>query len=202
MQFARGAQEQPALQLEVPGVERQRLRRPPLGECAPGTGAGEHPPAQAAATGSAAAVTDRPISFEVFADDFCQMERQARKIAAWAENVFVKIPVTNTRRQSSMELAGRLAHSGVKINVTAVLTLEQVRDAVAVLAGGARSLVSVFAGRIADLVLIPVTASGVDLVATRAAVELIQKAAPCLGAPKRGSDRPRDAYFYESDPER
>lgn len=121
------------------------------------------------------AVTDRPISFEVFADDFCQMERQARKIAAWAENVFVKIPVTNTRRQSSMELAGRLAHSGVKINVTAVLTLEQVRDAVAVLAGGARSLVSVFAGRIADTGRdpVPLMAAAAEIVSACSNIELI-----------------------------
>ena len=121
------------------------------------------------------AVTDRPISFEVFADDFCEMERQARKIAAWAENVFVKIPVTNTRRQSSMELAGRLAHSGVKINVTAVLTLEQVRDAVAVLAGGARSLVSVFAGRIADTGRdpIPLMTAAAEIVSACSNIELI-----------------------------
>src|SRR5205085_5771892 len=121
------------------------------------------------------AVTDRPISFEVFADDFCQMERQARKIAAWAENVFVKVPVTNTRRQSSMELAGRLAHSGVKINVTAVLTLEQVRDAVAVLAGGARSLVSVFAGRIADTGRdpIPLMTAAAEIVSACSNIELI-----------------------------
>src|SRR5262245_66316467 len=82
-------------------------------------------------------VAPLPISFEVFADDFSEMERQARKIAAWGQNVFVKIPVTNTRRQSSMELANLLAHSGVKVNVTAVLTLDQVRKAAAALAGGA-----------------------------------------------------------------
>ena len=74
-------------------------------------------------------VTDRPISFEVFADEFCEMERQAHKIAGWGENVNVKIPVTNTRRESSMELVRRLSHSGVKVNVTAILTLDQIRDA-------------------------------------------------------------------------
>src|SRR5262245_33359834 len=72
-------------------------------------------------------VRDRPISFEVFADEFNEMERQARKIASWADNVYVKIPITNTRGESSMELVRRLAQSGVKVNVTAVLTLAQVR---------------------------------------------------------------------------
>jgi len=95
-------------------------------------------------------VRDRPISFEVFADEFNEMERQARKIANWAANVYVKIPITNTRSESAMGLAGRLAHSGVKVNVTAVLTLDQVREAAAALKGGAPSVISVFAGRIAD----------------------------------------------------
>jgi len=95
-------------------------------------------------------VHDRPISFEVFADEFCEMERQARQIAGWAENVYVKIPVTNTRRESSLELANVLSQSGVKVNVTAVLTLDQVRKSAAALAGGAPALISVFAGRIAD----------------------------------------------------
>src|SRR5690349_18624805 len=95
-------------------------------------------------------IVDRPISFEVFADAFDEMERQARKIASWGPNVYVKIPVTNTRTQSSVELVHRLAHSGVKVNVTAVLTLDQVRCAASALAGGAPSVISVFAGRIAD----------------------------------------------------
>ena len=95
-------------------------------------------------------VKDRPISFEVFSDEFSEMERQARKIASWADNVFVKIPITNTLRESSMELAATLSHSGVKVNVTAVLTLAQVQSAAAALSGGAPSVISVFAGRIAD----------------------------------------------------
>ncbi len=86
----------------------------------------------------------------MFADDFSEMERQARKIASWGENVYTKIPVTNTRRESSMHLAHRLAHSGLKVNVTAVMTLEQVREAATALGGGASSVISVFAGRIAD----------------------------------------------------
>jgi transaldolase len=120
-------------------------------------------------------VKDRPISFEVFADEFNEMERQARKIALWANNVFVKIPVTNTHRHSSIELAGMLAHSGVKVNVTAVLTLDQVRSAAAALAGGAPSLISIFAGRIADTGRdpIPVMAAAAELVSAYPNIELI-----------------------------
>ncbi len=120
-------------------------------------------------------VTERPISFEVFADEFCEMERQAHKIASWAENVYVKIPVTNTRRQSSMELVHRLAHSGVKVNVTAILTLDQVRDASAALGGGAPGVVSVFAGRIADTGEdpVPLMATAVKMVSEYPNVELL-----------------------------
>lgn len=121
------------------------------------------------------AVTDRPISFEVFADEFCEMERQAHKIAGWAENVYVKIPVTNTRRESSMDLIQRLAHSGVKVNVTAILTLDQVRDAAGALAGGAPSVVSVFAGRIADTGIdpVPMMSEAVKIVSPHAGIELL-----------------------------
>jgi len=97
-----------------------------------------------------AIIKDRPISFEVLSDEFCEMERQARKIAAWAGNVFVKIPVMNTQNQSSMDLVKSLAHSGVRVNVTAILTLEQVERAAAAVGGGAPAVISVFAGRIAD----------------------------------------------------
>lgn len=103
-----------------------------------------------------AVVTDKPISFEVFADDFPEMERQAHKIAGWADNVYVKIPITNTKKEPSLELIRRLSHSGVKVNVTAILSLEQVRGASGALAGGAPSVVSVFAGRIADTGMNPV----------------------------------------------
>jgi transaldolase len=97
-----------------------------------------------------AAIPDRPISFEVLSDEFSEMERQAREIATWSEHVYVKIPVTNTRRQPTYDLVHRLSHSGVKLNVTAIMSLGQVRDAAAALKGGAPSNVSVFAGRIAD----------------------------------------------------
>jgi transaldolase len=97
-----------------------------------------------------AAIPDKPISFEVFSDEFEVMERQAHEIAAWGENVYVKIPVTNTRRAPAYDLIHRLSHSGVKVNVTALLTLEQVREVTTAVKGGAPSNVSVFAGRIAD----------------------------------------------------
>jgi transaldolase len=97
-----------------------------------------------------AAIPDRPVSFEVFSDEFDEMERQARTIAAWGHQVYVKIPVTNTRRESALPLIGRLAEAGVKLNVTAVMTLPQVRDLSLVLAGGPPAVISVFAGRIAD----------------------------------------------------
>jgi len=96
------------------------------------------------------AIPDRPISFEVFSDEFAEMDRQAREIASWGKNVYVKIPVTNTRGQPSYELVKQLSGAGIKLNVTAVFTLEQVRDVMAHLAPSTPAYVSVFAGRIAD----------------------------------------------------
>ena len=95
-------------------------------------------------------ITDRPVSFEVLADDAETMERQARHVATWGKNVYVKIPVTNTRRAPMYELIRRLSLEGIQLNVTAILTLEQVRETANALHGGAPSNVSVFAGRIAD----------------------------------------------------
>ena len=97
-----------------------------------------------------AAIPDRPISFEVFSDDFAEMDRQAREIASWGDNVFVKIPVTNTQGEPSYKLVKQLARAQIKLNVTAVFTLEQVRDVVAHLDPRVPAYVSVFAGRIAD----------------------------------------------------
>jgi len=95
-------------------------------------------------------ITDRPISFEVFSDEFPDMERQARLIAGWGSNVYVKIPVTNTQGESAANLVHKLSHDGLKLNVTALMTNEQVRTVSTALRGGAASIVSVFAGRIAD----------------------------------------------------
>jgi transaldolase len=95
-------------------------------------------------------ITDRPISFEVFSDDFAEMERQACKIAAWGRNVFVKIPVTNSKAGSSMPLVRRLVGKGIQLNVTAILTQQQIEETVDALRGTSHSYVSVFVGRIAD----------------------------------------------------
>jgi len=95
-------------------------------------------------------VVDRPISFEVFSDEFNEMERQARKIAAWGKNVYVKIPVSNTPRESSVDLVRRLASEGIQLNVTALMTLDQVKVISSALVDHAPSYISVFAGRIAD----------------------------------------------------
>jgi transaldolase len=97
-----------------------------------------------------AEVRDKPISFEVFSDEFDEMRRQALKIAAWQENVYVKIPITNTRRETSVPLIGELSREGVKVNITAMLTVAQVRAVAAVLDPSASAVASVFAGRIAD----------------------------------------------------
>jgi len=95
-------------------------------------------------------ITVKPISFEVFSDEFSEMRRQALKINGWAKNVYVKIPITNTRGESSLPLIRELAGEGVKINVTAILTLEQVTGVAQALNPRVPAVVSVFAGRIAD----------------------------------------------------
>ena len=121
------------------------------------------------------AVPDRPISLEVFADEFGEMERQALKISGWGENIYTKIPVTNTRGESSLDLVCRLARRGAKLNVTALMTLRQVKDVAAALAGGPPAYVSVFAGRIADTGRdpVPIMAEAVDILRPYANIELI-----------------------------
>jgi len=121
------------------------------------------------------AIPDRPISFEVFSDEFDEMERQAREIATWGDNVYVKIPVTNTRREPAYDIVRRLAHDGVKLNVTALLTLEQVECVTEAVGGGAPSCVSVFAGRIADTGRdpVPMMARAVEILRGAPAAELI-----------------------------
>ena len=101
-------------------------------------------------------IDDKPVSFEVFADEFEEMERQAREIATWGSNVYVKIPVTNTKKLSSASLIKKLSAEGVQLNITAILSLEQVSDVAEALKNGSSSFVSVFAGRIADTGVDPV----------------------------------------------
>jgi transaldolase len=112
-----------------------------------------------------AAIPNRPISFEVFSDEFAEMERQAYEIASWGDLVYVKVPVTNTRAEPSYRLIRRLSEAGVKLNVTALMTLKQVREVSDALAGGPASYISVFAGRVADTGRdpVPMMAAAVEL---------------------------------------
>jgi transaldolase len=120
-------------------------------------------------------IPDRPISFEVFADNFDEMEEQALEIASWSPNVIVKVPITNTRGEASDDLLERLSTAGVKMNVTALLTLQQVRRVAAILGGGPPSKISVFAGRIADTGRdpVPMMAAAVELLRPYPNLELI-----------------------------
>ncbi len=120
-------------------------------------------------------IKTKPLSFEVFTDEFDDMERQAMEIASWGDNVYVKIPITNTRQQPCYPLVKKLAQKKVKMNVTAIMTLAQVRDVVASLDPNVPSYVSVFAGRIADTGLdpVPLMAAAVEMLKPAPAAELI-----------------------------
>jgi transaldolase len=120
-------------------------------------------------------IPDRPISFEVFSDDFREMERQAMEIAGWGSNVYVKIPISNTRGEPAYDLAGKLSHAGVRLNITAIMTLEQVRDVLLKLSPKTSSYISIFAGRIADTGRDPLAlmAAAVELLKIVPSAELI-----------------------------
>jgi transaldolase len=122
-----------------------------------------------------AAIPGYPISFEVFADDNAEMVRQAKKIATWGDEVYVKIPVTNTRRETTAPVVRELTQSGVKVNVTALMTAEQVADVCTALAGGAPACISVFAGRVADTGRdpLPIMRRSLEYIAPLPGVELI-----------------------------
>jgi transaldolase len=122
-----------------------------------------------------AAIPDRPISFEVFADEFADMERQARRITTWGKHVSVKIPITNTRQESAIPLVRKLSQDGIALNVTAIFTLDQVQAVVDAVKGGAPCYVSVFAGRIADTGIdpVPMMAESVKRLAAAPNTELI-----------------------------
>jgi transaldolase len=121
------------------------------------------------------AIDDKPISFEVFSDDFAEMERQANEIASWGDNVYVKVPVTNTRGETACPLVRRLARAGVRQNVTALTTLGQVRAVADALADGPAAYVSVFAGRVADTGRdpVPLMAAAVEVLRPHPRQELI-----------------------------
>lgn len=95
-------------------------------------------------------IKDKPVSFEVFSDDFKEMERQAKIIASWADNVYVKIPITNTKKESSFDLVQKLSEEGIKLNITAILAQSQVENIRQALSPKTSAIISVFAGRIAD----------------------------------------------------
>lgn len=120
-------------------------------------------------------IIDKPLSFEVFSDDFAEMERQALEIASWGDNVYVKIPVTNTKREVSYDLIAKLAKQKVKLNVTALMTLDQVRNVASVLNPNIPSYVSVFAGRIADTGYdpVPLMSRAIEVLQFVPAAELI-----------------------------
>ncbi len=120
-------------------------------------------------------IQDKPVCFEVLADEFSEMERQALEIAGWADNVYVKIPVTNTRRETCRSLVKRLADRQVKLNVTAIMTLAQVREIVEALNPATASYVSVFAGRIADTGVdpLPLIEKAVEMLRVNANAELV-----------------------------
>lgn len=120
-------------------------------------------------------INDKPLSFEVFSDDFAEMERQALEIASWGDNVYVKIPITNTKQETCYALVKKLAKQKVKLNVTALMTLDQVRNVVAALDPSIPSYVSVFAGRIADTGYdpVPLMTTAVEILKSAPAAELI-----------------------------
>lgn len=120
-------------------------------------------------------IKNKPISFEVFSDDLHEMEIQAHKIAKWGNNVYVKIPVTNTKGEATYSLINSLSSKGVKVNVTAIMTLEQVRDVTLNLNPEVRSYVSIFAGRIADTGVdpIPLMSAAVQLTKLNPLAEII-----------------------------
>jgi transaldolase len=120
-------------------------------------------------------VPDRPISFEVFSDEEEEMERQAKRIAGWGDNVYVKVPVTNTAGLSTAKVVRRLTDSGVRLNVTAILSLRQVHQVVEALNGTEGAIVSVFAGRVADTGQdpVPLMTAALQLVALNPRVELL-----------------------------
>jgi transaldolase len=120
-------------------------------------------------------ITNHPISFEVFADDVPEIRRQARIIAAWGENVYVKIPVTTTKGEPLAPLVRELSEDGVKVNVTALFTTAQVELITAAVKDGAPSCISVFAGRIADAGIdpVPIMARSVDIMVQAPRAELI-----------------------------
>ena len=133
-------------------------------------------------------ITTYPVSFEVFADEIDQMEKEARRIAMLAENVYVKIPITNSKGESTVPLIDRLTSDGIKVNVTAIFTIKQVEEVVAVLKNNTPSIVSVFAGRIADTGVdpLPIMKEALEICHKKELVELLWAS-------------PRETFIYQAD---
>lgn len=121
------------------------------------------------------AIPNLPFSFEVFSDDFEEMEHQALRIASWGQNVYVKVPITNTRGQSAAPLVSRLTREGVQVNVTAIMTLSQVEAVLPYLQHGPPSYISIFAGRIADTGVdpLPILCAALNRIRAYGQIELI-----------------------------
>ena len=122
-----------------------------------------------------AAIPDKPISFEVFSDDFTEMERQAHTIASWPGQVYVKIPIMNTKGESSAELIAKLSAAGIRLNVTMILTTKQVQIATDALDMDTPAIISVFAGRAADVGLdpVPIMEESMKIVSAKPKIELL-----------------------------
>jgi transaldolase len=120
-------------------------------------------------------INDKPVCFEVLADEFAEMERQALEIAGWADNVYVKIPITNTKRETSRALVKRLSDRQVKLNVTAIMTLAQLEEVLTALNPATASYLSVFAGRIADTGIdpLPLMRKAVEMLKVNSNAELV-----------------------------
>lgn len=148
--FADGAELQPMLRMAANPWIRGFTTNPTLMRKA---GIGDY---EAFARDVLRSITDRPVSFEVFADDLPTMEAQAREIGSWGANVYVKVPVTNTRGEFTGPILRRLSQAGIRLNVTAIMTVAQVSAVEQSLASGTPAIISVFAGRIADTGIDPV----------------------------------------------
>ena len=121
------------------------------------------------------AIPDMPISFEVFSDDFFHMEQEARTIASWGKNIYIKIPVTTTKGESTVSVIKKLSKEGLKLNVTALLTTKQVTEVATALSPKTPAIISVFAGRIADTGQnpVPIMRSALEIVKTKPHIELL-----------------------------
>jgi len=120
-------------------------------------------------------IPDMPVSFEVFSDDLVTMEKEARIIASWGKNIYIKIPVTNTKGESTVSLVKKLSASGLKLNVTAILTVKQVADVTAALSSKTPAIISIFAGRIADTGQspIPIMRDALKIIKPKPNIELL-----------------------------